>query len=200
MLAMKDPSSAAFAIGRLGGWEPLGFEAGDNNWYRFVANGPTGKMDPSGLYADLAIEVVSIGIGAWSFCTNVCAGNVGAAAIDAGGIVLDVGLAVVPGAPGGTGLVLKAGREAAERAAREAAEQLAKQCKRLGENELRKLWKDRIHDIKREIQKQFRDEIKKRGFGTNFDIGLDQAGNITIIDKKTGVVIPTGTKPSDWLP
>ena len=49
MLAMKDPSGAAFAIGRLGGWEPLGFEAGDNNWYRFVANGPTGKTDPSGL-------------------------------------------------------------------------------------------------------------------------------------------------------
>ena len=49
MLAMKDPSGAAFAIGRLGGWEPLGFEAGDNNWYRFVANGPTTSVDPLGL-------------------------------------------------------------------------------------------------------------------------------------------------------
>jgi guanyl-specific ribonuclease Sa len=123
MVAMRDSSGTALAVGRLTGCEPLGFEAGDNNWYRFVANGPTGKIDPAGLYEDLAIEVVSIGTGAWSFCTNVGAGNVGAAALDACGIVLDVGLAVIPGAPGGTGLVVKAGREAAERASREAAEQ-----------------------------------------------------------------------------
>ena len=31
--------------------DPIGFEAGDNNWYRFVANGPTVKTDPSGLQA-----------------------------------------------------------------------------------------------------------------------------------------------------
>ena len=29
--------------------DPIGFEAGDTNWYRFVANGPTGNTDPSGL-------------------------------------------------------------------------------------------------------------------------------------------------------
>jgi hypothetical protein len=89
--------------------------------------------DPSGLWADLAIEVVSIGTGVWSFCTNVGAGDWGAAAVDAGGIVLDVGLAVVPGAPGGTGLVVKAGREAAERAAREAAEQAARAAREAAE-------------------------------------------------------------------
>ena len=48
MVAMKDQSGAAYAVGHLTGWEPLGFEAGDNNWYRFVANGPTQKTDPSG--------------------------------------------------------------------------------------------------------------------------------------------------------
>lgn len=52
MVAMRDPSSTAFAVGRFAGWEPLGFEAGDDNWYRFVANGPTGKADPSGLNGD----------------------------------------------------------------------------------------------------------------------------------------------------
>jgi RHS repeat-associated protein len=31
--------------------DPIGFEAGDNNWYRFVANGPTVKTDLSGLQA-----------------------------------------------------------------------------------------------------------------------------------------------------
>jgi hypothetical protein len=36
-------------MGRFIERDPIGFEAGDNNWYRFVANGPTGKTDPSGL-------------------------------------------------------------------------------------------------------------------------------------------------------
>jgi len=72
-------------LGRFIERDPIGFETGDNNWYRFVANGPTGKVDPSGLYVDLAIEVISIGTGAWSFCTNVWAGHLGASAVDAGG-------------------------------------------------------------------------------------------------------------------
>jgi len=46
------------------------------------------------------------------------------------------------------------------------------------ENELKKLWKDKIHDIKELISKQFREEMKKRGFGSNFDIGLDANGNV----------------------
>jgi RHS repeat-associated protein len=36
-------------LGRFNKRDPIGFEAGDNNWYRFVANGPMGKLDPSGL-------------------------------------------------------------------------------------------------------------------------------------------------------
>jgi RHS repeat-associated protein len=36
-------------LGRFIERDPIGFEAGDNNWYRFVANGPTGTTDPSGL-------------------------------------------------------------------------------------------------------------------------------------------------------
>ena len=51
MVAIRNPSSAAFAVGRFAGCEPLGFEAGDNNWYRFVANEPTGATDPNGLRA-----------------------------------------------------------------------------------------------------------------------------------------------------
>lgn len=49
MAAMRESSGSALAVGRFAGWEPLGFEAGDNNWYRFVANGPTAKTDPGGL-------------------------------------------------------------------------------------------------------------------------------------------------------
>jgi len=38
--------------------EPIGFEAGDNNWYRFVVNGPTGTTDPSGLCEPGEMEIV----------------------------------------------------------------------------------------------------------------------------------------------
>jgi hypothetical protein len=48
MVAMGDSSGTALAAGRFAGSEPLGFEAGDSNLYRFVANGPTEKTDPSG--------------------------------------------------------------------------------------------------------------------------------------------------------
>jgi RHS repeat-associated protein len=37
-------------LGRFIEMDPIGFDAGDNNWYRFVANGPTGKVDPRGLW------------------------------------------------------------------------------------------------------------------------------------------------------
>ena len=35
-------------LGRFIERDPIGFEAGDNNWYRFVVSGPTGTTDPSG--------------------------------------------------------------------------------------------------------------------------------------------------------
>jgi RHS repeat-associated protein len=35
-------------LGRFIERDSIGFEAGDNNWYRFVANGPSGKTDPKG--------------------------------------------------------------------------------------------------------------------------------------------------------
>jgi len=68
MVAMRDSSGAALAARRFAGWEPLGFEAGDNNWYRFVANGPTARTDPTGLIPldtiwDIANIVYDIAVG-----------------------------------------------------------------------------------------------------------------------------------------
>jgi RHS repeat-associated protein len=37
------------ALGRFIMLDPIGFSAGDNNWYRFVGNGPVGRVDPWGL-------------------------------------------------------------------------------------------------------------------------------------------------------
>jgi RHS repeat-associated protein len=45
------------SLGRFIERDPIGFDAGDNNWYRFVGNGPTVRTDPSGL--------VSLAGGGW---------------------------------------------------------------------------------------------------------------------------------------
>ena len=37
------------SLGRFIELDPIGFDAGDNNWYRFVGNGPVGRVDPWGL-------------------------------------------------------------------------------------------------------------------------------------------------------
>ena len=61
--------------------DPIGFEAGDNNWYRFVANGPMGKVDPSGLKKVCGFTVwVYTGLG---WCVEE---NIYQAALEAGGI------------------------------------------------------------------------------------------------------------------
>ena len=49
---MYDPS-----IGRWLEEDPLGFEAGDANLYRYVGNGPTNKIDPYGLWEAIAFNV-----------------------------------------------------------------------------------------------------------------------------------------------
>jgi RHS repeat-associated protein len=155
-------------------------ELGGLNLYNYIANNPICDVDPLGLHpvAELLAAI---------------------AAEDAAAIEL------ILSTYGESGMLsqamMQAGRQALANITRKKAlEQLAKQCKRLSESELKKHWKDKIHDIKKEIQKQFRDEMKRYGFGSSFDIGIDPAGNIVIIDKKTGAVIPTGTKPTDWLP
>jgi len=39
-------------LGRFIERDPIGFEAGDNNWYRFVKNQSSSQTDPSGLQAE----------------------------------------------------------------------------------------------------------------------------------------------------
>jgi hypothetical protein len=49
-------------------------------------------------------------MGIWSLGSNVLVGNWVGAAIDAGGIVIDVGATLVPCVPGGAGTAIKVGR------------------------------------------------------------------------------------------
>jgi RHS repeat-associated protein len=65
------------SLGRFIELDPIGFSAGDNNWYRFVANGPTGKTDPSGLCQRKICEdeAGKIFVQRQIFCTAVIIGG-----------------------------------------------------------------------------------------------------------------------------
>jgi len=48
------------SLGRFMTLDPIGFQAGDNNWYRFVENGPTNYADPSGLHKGHHLVVIQV--------------------------------------------------------------------------------------------------------------------------------------------
>jgi RHS repeat-associated protein len=61
-------------LGRFIELDPIGFSAGDNNWYRFVGNGTVGRVDPSGLMG-FQLSLTTSGTNAWITVTDRC-GNV----------------------------------------------------------------------------------------------------------------------------
>ena len=111
-------------LGRFIERDPIGFEAGDNNWYRFVANGATGKTDPSGLVVETAWDLFNVGSGVISLFTNVATGNVTGAVVDLAGLTYDVVATAVPGLPAGANNLIQATRVA--KAARIALRPVAK--------------------------------------------------------------------------
>lgn len=92
--------------------DPAGFVDGPN-LYAYVQQNPWTKFDPEGLYADLVIEAASIGAGISSAINNFRSGNMGEGFADLGFAALDGALAVVPGVPGGTGLLRQGAKQAA---------------------------------------------------------------------------------------
>ena len=108
-------------IGRFMGVDPVGFVE-DNpmsfNRYAYANNNPYKYVDPDGRYADLAIEAVSLSIGAHSFSQNIQTGNFGSAAIDGLGLIFDGVAAIIPGVPGAAGIGIRAAREGGEAAAK----------------------------------------------------------------------------------
>lgn len=95
------------AIGRFLSQDPIGFvgsNPGSFNRYGYVNNNPTKYVDPDGQYLDLAVEVVSIGVGVGMGVYHAATGDWEAAKGDAIGVGVDVGLAIVPGVPGVVGL------------------------------------------------------------------------------------------------
>ena len=78
--------------------------------YAYCLNNPLIKTDSSGKYVESLWDIASMAIGVSSFVDNVSQGNVGAALVDAGGILLDAAATALPGVPGGAGAGIKAYR------------------------------------------------------------------------------------------
>ena len=71
-LAMSRHHNPSPTLGRFIERAPIGFEAGEEKWYRFVANGPTGRTDPRGLQNSATegrAENGYYGSGEWTFQT-----------------------------------------------------------------------------------------------------------------------------------
>ncbi|WP_032607077.1 RHS repeat domain-containing protein [Pseudomonas avellanae] len=100
-------------LGRFMGTDPVDFQEGNLhsfNRYAYANNNPYKFSDPSGLYADLIIETMSLAVGMASFHQNVKEGNYGAAALDGVGIAADGVLAAIPMVPGAAGLAIQGAR------------------------------------------------------------------------------------------
>lgn len=103
-------------IGRFYGMDPVDFRENDPhsfNRYAYGNNSPYRYVDPNG---DIPVETVwdiaNIAIGVGSFVKNVSIGNYAGAAVDAVGVVVDTGAAVLPYVPGGVGSAIRAKRAA----------------------------------------------------------------------------------------
>jgi len=82
------------------------------NLYTHTRNNPLKYVDENGNFLETAWDIANVVWGVKSLVENVRAGNYGAAAVDAVGVVVDTASVVVPGAPGGAGTAIKAARGA----------------------------------------------------------------------------------------
>jgi RHS repeat-associated protein len=101
-------------IGRFLSVDPVRFQEGHAhsfNRYAYAANNPYRYVDPDGRWIeDAVLGIPSLALGAANFYSNVRDGNYGSAALDAGGMVLDIGAIAAPGVPGGVGIAITTGR------------------------------------------------------------------------------------------
>ncbi|CAM2065261.1 RHS repeat-associated core domain-containing protein [Sulfidibacter corallicola] len=102
----------------------LGATPVSQNLYQYARNNPVNLVDPNGESVETLWDIANVGIGVKSFIDNVRNKKWGAAALDAGGILLDSVAAATPIVPGGAGTTIRALRHADE--AIEIGEQIIK--------------------------------------------------------------------------
>ena len=82
----------------------------NGNLFAYAANNPVKYTDPDGKFADIAWDLISLGLGVKSFVDNIKKGDVTGAIIDGAGIIADTAAAALPFIPGGAGTAIKAVR------------------------------------------------------------------------------------------
>jgi len=102
-----DPIIDRYLDGKRGGGV---FHTGRLASFSYANNNPLKYVDRDGEAFETLWDLANVAMGACSLASNLAEGNWGSAAIDAGGLILDIGAAVVPFVPGGAGTAIKVGR------------------------------------------------------------------------------------------
>jgi len=96
--------------GRWTAKDPIGFAGGDTNLYGYVLNDPVNLVDSAGLIIETVWDLVNVAMDVASLVSNLAAGNLGGAAIDAAALGVDLAATAVPLIPGGAGTACRAAR------------------------------------------------------------------------------------------
>lgn len=103
-------------LGRFMQNDPVRFDAGDINLYRYCGNNPINHTDPTGKVVETAWDAANAAMGWASAYQNFKEGNIGAAIVDTIGASVDTAATAIPLVPGGISTGIKLVR-AADKAA-----------------------------------------------------------------------------------
>jgi hypothetical protein len=78
----------------------------------YAGGNPVMWSDRSGRFVDIALDMASVGLGAYSFSANMRTGNYGGAIVDGAGVAVDTVMMAIPGATVGMGIWIAGGRKA----------------------------------------------------------------------------------------